>query len=138
MVGVGSAMLLLAWTGAWFSRSKALPPRWLLWGFAAFTFSGWVATLCGWLVTEMGRQPWLVTGVLRTAEAAGPVSEAALGASLTVYVVTYTAMLLAYMVVITHIAGKGAQAARALTEGMQAADGPGPGSAGASPAGANP
>ena len=37
----------------------------------AFTFSGWVATLAGWLVTEIGRQPWLVTGILRTADAVG-------------------------------------------------------------------
>jgi hypothetical protein len=40
------------------------------------TFSGWVATLAGWYVTEIGRQPWLVTGVLRTAEAAGPIAGA--------------------------------------------------------------
>jgi cytochrome d ubiquinol oxidase subunit I len=38
------------------------------------TFSGWVATLAGWYVTEIGRQPWLVTGILRTGEAAGPVA----------------------------------------------------------------
>jgi cytochrome d ubiquinol oxidase subunit I len=120
MVGVGSAMLALAWAAVWWSRNKAVPPRWLLWGLAAFTFSGWVATLCGWLVTEMGRQPWLVTGVLRTADAAGRASEAALGASLTAYAATYLAMLLAYIVVLTHIAGKGAQAGKPLADGMQA------------------
>ena len=114
MVGVGTAMLLLAWTGAWCLRKRAQPPRWLLWIFAGFTFSGWVATLAGWIVTEMGRQPWLVTGILRTADAAGKVSEAQLGASLTGYTVTYGAMLLAYMVVLTHMAGKGAGAARPM------------------------
>jgi cytochrome d ubiquinol oxidase subunit I len=40
------------------------------------TFSGWFATLCGWLVTEIGRQPWLVTGILRTADAVGTVAGA--------------------------------------------------------------
>ena len=108
MVAVGVAMLLLAWTGAWWLRRGTLPPKWLLWTFAGFTFSGWVATLAGWLVTEMGRQPWLVTGVLRTAEAVGRISEAQLGASLTGYAATYGVMLLAYIVVLTHLAGNGA------------------------------
>jgi cytochrome d ubiquinol oxidase subunit I len=109
MVGIGVLMLLVAWSGVWATRSGMLPARWMLWTLAGFTFSGWLATLCGWLVTEIGRQPWLVTGILKTADAAGGASGAQLGASLTGYVVTYTAMLLAYLVVLTHLAGKGAQ-----------------------------
>jgi cytochrome d ubiquinol oxidase subunit I len=109
MVGVGMLMLALSWSGTWLLRRQRPPPRWLLWAFAGSTFAGWIATLSGWLVTEIGRQPWLVTGVLRTADASGKASEAQLGATLTGYVVTYAAMLLAYMVVITHIAGKGAR-----------------------------
>ena len=105
MVGVGMLMLLLAWTGTWMLRKT--PGRWLLWTFAGFTFSGWVATLAGWMVTEIGRQPWLVTGILRTAEAAGEATGAEIGASLTAYVLTYAALLLSYMVVVTHLAGKG-------------------------------
>ena len=107
MLAMGVLMLALSWTGAWFLRNSAAPPRWLLWAFAGATFSGWVATLAGWLATEIGRQPWLVTGILKTSQAVGRVSEAALGASLTGYVVTYTLMLVAYLVVITHLAGKG-------------------------------
>jgi len=109
MVGVGTMMLALAWLGMWATRRKSPPPRWLLWSFAAFTFSGWVAVIAGWLVTEVGRQPWLVTGILRTADAVGKISGAELGASLTAYVITYSLMLLAYMVALTHIAGKGAK-----------------------------
>jgi cytochrome d ubiquinol oxidase subunit I len=109
MVGVGVLMLALSWSGAWLLRRQHPPPRWLLWAFAGSTFAGWIATVAGWLVTEIGRQPWLVTGVLRTTDAAGKASEAQIGATLTGYVVTYTAMLVAYMVVITHIAGKGAR-----------------------------
>jgi cytochrome bd ubiquinol oxidase subunit I len=105
MVGVGVLMLALSWTGLFVLKKGN--PRWLLWTFAAFTFSGWIATLAGWMVTEIGRQPWLVTGILRTAEAVGEASGAALGASLTAYVLTYAALLLSYMVVITHLAGKG-------------------------------
>ena len=109
MVGVGVLMLILSWFGTWKLRSGGIPSRFLLWSFAAFTFSGWVATLAGWMVTEIGRQPWLVTGILRTADAAGAASGAALGASLTAYVLTYAALLISYMVVLTHLAGKGAQ-----------------------------
>jgi cytochrome bd ubiquinol oxidase subunit I len=109
MVGVGVLMLALAWFGAWRLR-RAAPPRWLLWSFAGMTFSGWIATLAGWIVTEVGRQPWLVTGILRTADAAGRVGEASIGASLTGYVIVYGVMLLAYMVVLTHMAGEGARA----------------------------
>ena len=108
-IGTGVSMLLLSWFGVWRLR-RGEPPRALLWMFSAFTFSGWIATLAGWLVTEIGRQPWLVTGILRTADAAGKITGAELGASLTVYVLTYSLMLLAYFVVITHMAGKGAQA----------------------------
>jgi len=106
MVGVGVLMLALSWIGTFILRKRT--PTWLLWSFAAFSFSGWVATLAGWLVTEIGRQPWLVTGILRTADAVGAASGAELGASLTAYVLTYTALLLSYMVVVTHLAGKGA------------------------------
>jgi len=109
MVGTGVAMLVAAWSGVWLTRGGAVPGRWVLWMFAAMTFVGWIATLAGWLVTEMGRQPWLVTGVLRTADAVGPVSEASLGSSLTSYILTYTLMLISYIVVLTHIAGKGAE-----------------------------
>jgi len=107
MVGMGVLMIALSWFGVWRLRKEARPPRWLLWTFAGFTFSGWIATLAGWIVTEMGRQPWLVTGILRTADAAGPASGAQLGASLTSYIITYALMLIAYLVVLTHLAGQG-------------------------------
>jgi cytochrome d ubiquinol oxidase subunit I len=107
MVGIGVAMIALAWFGLWATRRGAAAPKWLLWTFAGFTFSGWIAVEAGWMVTEIGRQPWLVTGVLRTADAAGNASGAQLGASLTGYILTYTLMLIAYMIVLTHLAGTG-------------------------------
>jgi len=106
MVGMGVLMLILAWGSQLWLR-RAAPPQWLLWAFSGFTFAGWVATLAGWLVTEIGRQPWLVTGILRTADAVGPATGAKLGASLTAYVLTYAALLLAYMVTLTHMSRKG-------------------------------
>jgi cytochrome d ubiquinol oxidase subunit I len=107
MVGIGVLMLVLAWFGAWVTRRGRPPARWLLWTFAGFTFSGWIAVLAGWIVTEIGRQPWLVHGVLRTAQAVGQISDAQLGASLTGYALTYAGMFVAYMIVLTHLAGEG-------------------------------
>jgi cytochrome d ubiquinol oxidase subunit I len=107
MVGMGVLMLLLAWAGSYVLRRTT--PRWLLWSFAAFTFSGWIATLAGWMVTEIGRQPWLVSGILYTADAAGAATGGQVGMSLAAYVFTYTALLISYVVVLTHLAGKGEQ-----------------------------
>src|SRR5207245_10020201 len=101
MVGMGVLMLLAAWSGVWATRRGALPQRWMLWVFSGFTFAGWIATLAGWLTTEIGRQPWLVTGILRTADAVGPASGAKLGTGLTAYVLTYAALLPAFMVTLT-------------------------------------
>ncbi|MBE2292876.1 MAG: cytochrome ubiquinol oxidase subunit I, partial [Xanthomonadaceae bacterium] len=60
MVGVGLLMLLSSWLGAWQLMRRGEPARWLARGLVAMTFSGWVAVLAGWYVTEIGRQPWLV------------------------------------------------------------------------------
>ena len=107
MVGVGVLMLILAWWGTWILRKST--PRALLWAFAGFTFSGWVAVIAGWLVTEIGRQPWLVTGILYTADAVGDASGGQVGMSLAAYVFTYTVLLISYVVVLTHLAAKGSQ-----------------------------
>ncbi|HLX23589.1 MAG TPA: cytochrome ubiquinol oxidase subunit I [Usitatibacter sp.] len=109
MVGLGMLMIALSWYGSWATRKGRSAPRWLLWAFSAATFSGWIATLSGWLVTEIGRQPWLVTGILRTKDAAGEATGAQLGSSLTFYLLTYAGLFVAYMVVLTHMAGKGAE-----------------------------
>jgi cytochrome bd ubiquinol oxidase subunit I len=121
MVGVGVLMLVVSWVGAWATRKRRVPPRWMLWAFAAFTFSGWVATLAGWIVTEVGRQPWLVQGLLRTSRGVGDASAAALGASLTGYILTYTALFFAYMVVLTHLSGKGTDEQRGPEASLAAA-----------------
>ena len=108
MVGIGVLMLLVSWYGVWRTRRGRAAPAWLLWIFSGFTFAGWAATLSGWLVTEIGRQPWLVTGVLRTKDAVGDITGAQLGASLTGYILTYAGLFVAYMIVLTHLAGHGA------------------------------
>ncbi|HVL36510.1 MAG TPA: cytochrome ubiquinol oxidase subunit I [Burkholderiales bacterium] len=108
MVGMGLVMLALAWAGSFLLRRQATP-RWLLWTFAGFTFSGWVAVIAGWMTTEIGRQPWLVTGILYTRDAVGTATGAQVGASLTAYALTYGVLLVSYMVVLTHLAAKGSR-----------------------------
>ncbi|GAA4428715.1 cytochrome ubiquinol oxidase subunit I [Acidovorax lacteus] len=111
MVGVGMLMLAVAWWGAaslWRRRRLAQPaaalPRTLLWALVAMTFSGWVATLAGWYVTEIGRQPYLVYGLLTTAEAVAQHPPHTVLATLIAYLVVYGLLLVAYVGVIKHMA----------------------------------
>ncbi len=73
MVGIGLLMLALAWSGTFFAvRNTLEDKRWFLWPvFLSFPL-GFVATLSGWLTAEVGRQPWVAFGKLRTAEAVTP------------------------------------------------------------------
>jgi cytochrome d ubiquinol oxidase subunit I len=72
------------------------------------TFSGWVATVAGWYVSETGRQPWLVQGVLKTAEAVGPVTAGPIAVSLVTYVLLYLGLLIAYVSVVFYLAAQAA------------------------------
>ncbi|WP_373702863.1 cytochrome ubiquinol oxidase subunit I [Neisseria dentiae] len=109
MVGVGVLMLLVSWYGWYrFRKTRWQPqqlPKWLLYTFAGMTFSGWVATLSGWYVTEIGRQPFLVYGVLRTEDAVTKmVPSENIGLTLVMYLVLYSAMLLSYIMVLKYMA----------------------------------
>ena len=122
MVGVGMLMLLIAWTTAimvWRSGVDGLG-RWPLRLLVAMTFSGWVATLAGWYTTEIGRQPWLVQGVLTTAEAVGPVAAPMVATTLVVYLVVYAALIVAYIGVLTHLAHKASGDGDQATPDVQA------------------
>ncbi len=79
----------------------------LTWALLAMTFSGWVAVVAGWYTTEIGRQPWLVFGVLKTAQAAGPVPAPAIGLTLAVYLTLYLLLTAAYVAALFRIARKG-------------------------------
>jgi cytochrome d ubiquinol oxidase subunit I len=106
MVGVGVLMLALSWLGAWYLLRRREIPRRVLAGFAAMAFSGWVAVLAGWLTTEIGRQPYLVYGVITTAETASDVPAPYIALTLVSYLVVYTLLLISYMVVLTQLALK--------------------------------
>lgn len=106
MVGVGVLMLLVSWYGAvTLARKKTLPKAYL-YVVLAMTFSGWIATLAGWYVTEIGRQPWLVSGVLRTSEAVTTVASSSVVASLMMYLTVYVVLLVAYIHTLFYLARK--------------------------------
>jgi cytochrome d ubiquinol oxidase subunit I len=109
MVGLGLLMLAVSWAASFCLLRKRELPRLLVVTLTAMTFSGWVATLAGWYVTEIGRQPWLVTGVLRTEEAASAVPAPLIGVSLALYLTVYAVLITAYMFVLTKLALKAAQ-----------------------------
>jgi cytochrome d ubiquinol oxidase subunit I len=76
MVGAGFALAGLGLAAAALAlRRRGLPDaRWFLWALVAAAPLGFVALEAGWLVTEWGRQPWIVKGLMRTAEAVTPVT----------------------------------------------------------------
>ena len=114
MVGVGMLMLAISWLGAWTLWRKKTPGKWLLYGLIAMTFSGWVATVAGWYVTEIGRQPWLVYGLLTTAQAAAPnVGATAIAGTLFMYLALYALLIVAYVSVVFYMAKKAPQLADA-------------------------
>jgi len=104
MVGTGMLMLLISAICAWqLFRHNSLSPlmlRALVW----MSFSGWIATLAGWYTTEIGRQPWLVQGVLTTAQAVAQTPIASVAGSLIMYLSLYGFLLVAYIATVFYLA----------------------------------
>ncbi len=90
MVGLGLLMIAAGLVGAvlWW-RGALFETRWFLAPLSVSWPAGFIAILAGWWVTETGRQPWLATGILRTADAASPVSAGAVLTTLILFVVVY-------------------------------------------------
>jgi len=106
MVGIGLVMILVGGYGAWRYIRKQPLPTWYLRVLLAMTFAGWVATVSGWYVTEIGRQPWLVQGVLLARNAVAELPPAHLGLTLTAYLVTYGFLLVAFVATLFHLSKK--------------------------------
>jgi cytochrome bd ubiquinol oxidase subunit I len=112
MVGMGSLMLVVAWFAAWQlwrrrhgqADGKVSLPQPLLYALAGMTFSGWVATLSGWYVTEIGRQPFMVYGLLRTSEIATDIAPPMIALTLTAYLIVYGLLLVTYIGVLKYMA----------------------------------
>src|SRR5215470_1916282 len=91
MVGIGVLMLALVVCSWWvWSRGRLADARWFLKLCELASPLGFVAVIAGWITTEVGRQPWVVYGLLRTSEAVTPsISTGDVMVSLAVYLVAY-------------------------------------------------
>jgi cytochrome d ubiquinol oxidase subunit I len=114
MVGTGLLMIAVAWRAAWqVARRRALSPA-LLHSISAMTFSGWVATLAGWYVTEVGRQPWLIYGQMRAADVVAQHTAATVSSTLIAYALLYAFLLVAYVATLRYLATKPAASLKML------------------------
>ncbi|MEL7298127.1 MAG: cytochrome ubiquinol oxidase subunit I [Pseudomonadota bacterium] len=108
MVGTGMLMLLTAWAVSWQLRRRREPGKLAGKWLALMAFSGWVGVLSGWYTTEIGRQPYLVSGVLKTVDAVGPVTGAAVATTLLIYLVLYAVLIVAYISAVYYLARQAA------------------------------
>jgi cytochrome bd ubiquinol oxidase subunit I len=107
MVGVGLLMLLVSWMARWqIYRSQDIKP-WMAKILVGMTFSGWIAVVAGWYVTEIGRQPYIVTGVLTTADAATTIAGGIVLSSLLMYLFLYISLIISYIGVVFYLAREG-------------------------------
>jgi cytochrome d ubiquinol oxidase subunit I len=112
MAGLGVAMAGLGIWGAWLWW-RGGPERSKLYLRAAVAMGpgGFVAVIAGWIVAEVGRQPWVVTGVLRTADAVSPVGAGQVSASLLGFIVVYAIVFSGGALFILRLMAKGPAAA---------------------------
>ena len=128
MVGIGLLMLAVSWFLVWQLKPWRRPPPgqglrdiqlWQARVLVGMTFAGWVALVAGWYVTEIGRQPWLVSGVLTSAQAASAVPAAHIGFTLALYLTLYAVLIAAYVSVLFYLARKAGMAHVGVPLNMQ-------------------
>ncbi|MBV9347447.1 MAG: cytochrome ubiquinol oxidase subunit I [Pseudolabrys sp.] len=90
MFYIGCFMIAAALFGAWlWWRGTLFTTRWYLRVMAQTWWTGFVAVIAGWIVTESGRQPWIVHGIMRTADATSPVLPHTIATTFAMFIVTY-------------------------------------------------
>ncbi|MGE0719738.1 MAG: cytochrome ubiquinol oxidase subunit I, partial [Alphaproteobacteria bacterium] len=100
MLALGAAALLLRW------RRRLYDHRWFLRAAVAMGPAGFVAVLAGWITTESGRQPWIVHGLMRTADAASAIDAGRVALSLSLFVVVYVVVFGFGIRYILHLMGR--------------------------------
>lgn len=115
MLAIGGLMLLAVLWGAWLRRRGTLfsHPRYLRF-LRWMTPSGVVATLAGWYVVEVGRQPWLVQGLVRTHEVVSPLPAERVAFSLLLFVIVYSLLFGVYLHFFRKLVRKGPPDVQAL------------------------
>jgi cytochrome bd ubiquinol oxidase subunit I len=110
MLAIGFFMIGAALVGAWLLwRGILFETRWYLRIVAHSWWIGFVAVWAGWVVTESGRQPWIVQGLKRTADSVSPVSAATVATSLAMFAVVYGIVFAAGIYYINRLIAKGPQ-----------------------------
>ncbi|MDB5460420.1 MAG: cydA [Caulobacteraceae bacterium] len=121
MVGLGLLMILLGLWGAVLMLRGALErTRLFLWFCTAMGPAGFVAVVAGWTTAEVGRQPYVVYGLLRTADAASPVGAGPISISLLTFLVVYAAVFCVGALYILRLIGQGPAAAQSRPPGRHA------------------
>lgn len=114
MVGMGFLMLLVSWLACWqYWRRKELS-SFMLRTLFLMSFSGWVAVLAGWFVTEIGRQPWIVYGVLKTADVVADHPPGIVLTSLVAYALMYAFLMVSYIGAVFYLSSKPARSLQSL------------------------
>jgi cytochrome d ubiquinol oxidase subunit I len=106
MAMLGVAMFLIAAVGAWLYRKRRLEKaRWFLWTAVIAIAFPFIAATFGWILTEMGRQPWIVQDLLKTSDAHSPsVSTAMVASSIGVFALLYVVLGVVYFVLMRRYA----------------------------------
>jgi cytochrome d ubiquinol oxidase subunit I len=113
MVAVGLVMLAIGFVAGWlWWRGRLFTADWFLKPVGYAWPLGFVAILAGWFTTEIGRQPWVAHGILRTVEAVSPVSAAAVAVSLALFIGVYTVVFGVGVWYIRRLVAKGPQPAQ--------------------------
>jgi len=119
MVGVGMLMLLISWVCAFLLLRRERLPIFGQRVLSLMTFSGWVAVLAGWYVTEIGRQPWIVTGLLKSKDVVADHPAETLLVSLIAYSVLYIGLMASYIFTLHYMSTKKARSLIEHEEKMQ-------------------
>jgi cytochrome bd ubiquinol oxidase subunit I len=115
MLGIGLLMIAVSWWAGWglVVRGRA-PAKGVLRALSLMTFSGWVATLAGWYVTEIGRQPWIIYGELAVADVVAPHTQGTMRGTLIAYALLYAFLLASYIATLRYLATKPAASLKLL------------------------
>lgn len=117
MVAMGLAMIALGLWGAinWF-RGQLDNAKWYHLALVAAGPSGFIAVLAGWITAEVGRQPWVVYGVIRTADAVSPVTAGSVATSLLAFMITYAIVFTAGALYILRLMATGPESSEEAME----------------------
>ena len=106
MVGIGMLMLVISWWSLFTLSRRGSFSRFQLQILAAMTFSGWVAVLAGWFVTEIGRQPWIVYNLIRVDEVVADHGAGMVLSTLIAYLTLYLFLMVSYIGALLYLSSK--------------------------------